>query len=1153
MTARLPTLPSRWRDSSPVTPRPCESLVRFEDPEVALALLSRWRKGADQALVVVDQFEELFTQNPTEVQERFAELLARLSLDADVHVLLSMREDFLFRCQAFPPLRPLFSELTPLGPLTASGLRRALVQPALKCGYRFEDDELVDEMVGEVGDERGALPLVAFAAAQLWRRRDREHGLLTREAYEEIGGVGGALARHAETTLEQIGHDRLPVVRELFRHLVTAQGTRATWDREELLSTFSESEREEAKITLAALIDARLLTSYELDTDDDQPTHHRVEVIHESLLRTWPRLVRWQSQDEDSAHLLDQLRQTAQLWEERGRPEDLLWAGTSFKEYELWRERYPGGLSTTEDSFADAMVAQAKRRQRRLRLAVSAAFVLLFAVLAVVGGLWRQALQEARRAEASKLLALGQSELDSDPREASPTTALAYATKSLELADEPTARRFVMEALWSGPLASRVDKTGGDPLKAVFSSDGEWLPTAGVYGDLAYLSRLDGHRARVPQPLAAKRDSEEPGWTAGKFLGQFAVPGSDLFLEVDAREFDVYRQPPDSPRHTWQRFATDGLAFPLDSKRVLRLERRGDQVVAEAWPIDGGEAEELGRLDETLFSWNPDGLPSAQVSGGLLASHRGNTGWVHDLAALDGGPVATLKHDSPVLRLVWGEAGRRLTSVDEEGHTHVWEPRSGREEPVHSLRASPRAISLDPRGTALALSDNQRPYFEIRDLAGPPEASPLILHRRGLVQANYLTFDRTGHWLVSAGLAEGWVRDFWQVDRRYPYRLEGHDGTGYQLSFSPDGEWLASAGKDGTLRLWPMSPQTGSGGRVLARLDSWLYGVAWHPMGRLLLISKMDSPCEVYLVDVATGALQQLDRAGEWTFAKGLPVPVAFSPDGRLAAAFGQHHLSSQESFRTGDGLWSGPLVWDVESGELLLALETWQRDREPGENFNPLELTFSADGRHLISAGSHIRIWDLEKGTSQALGKGNRMALIRDGRRLLVSDSDGLRVQDLEEGSMERLPHHQADVIALDPSESILVRSVGDEVRVGPLAGGEPHRLLGHEGAINGLDVSPDGRWIASVGDDGVVRVWPMPDVTKPPFHTLPYDELLETLRKLTNFRAAPDPESDTGYSIDYAPFAGWADYPEWYPVAPEVKEARLKEVGESTSGPPP
>ena len=84
-------------------------------------------------------------------------------------------------------------------------------------------EALVDAMLGQVESERGALPLLAFAAAQLWQRRDRERGLLTHEAYAAIGGVGGSLAQHAEATLERIGQERVAIVRELFRNLVTAQ------------------------------------------------------------------------------------------------------------------------------------------------------------------------------------------------------------------------------------------------------------------------------------------------------------------------------------------------------------------------------------------------------------------------------------------------------------------------------------------------------------------------------------------------------------------------------------------------------------------------------------------------------------------------------------------------------------------------------------------------------------------------------------------------------------------------------------------------------------------------------------------------------------------------------------------------------------------
>ena len=110
------------------------------------------------------------------------------------------------------------------------------------------------------------------------------------------------------------------------------------------------------------LDDGRLLTTYEVEGKEGEPAHHRVEIVHESLLTAWPRLVRWRAQDEEGALLRDQLKQAAHLWDEKGRTSDLLWTGTAFREFELWRERYPGGLSELEESFGRAMVARAGQR-----------------------------------------------------------------------------------------------------------------------------------------------------------------------------------------------------------------------------------------------------------------------------------------------------------------------------------------------------------------------------------------------------------------------------------------------------------------------------------------------------------------------------------------------------------------------------------------------------------------------------------------------------------------------------------------------------------------------------------------------------------------------------------------------------------------------
>ena len=182
-----------WRRTSPATPRRCGQLVGSTIPRSAYGVVSlRWRAAHGEALLVVDQFEELFTLNPPEVQARFAALLGRLASEADVHVLLSLRDDFLMRCseprgRSRPSSRA--HAARPRWPATA--LRRALVEPAKTAGLPLRGRGARRRDAGAVEGERGALPLLAFAVSRLWEKRDRERKLLTREAHEEIGGVAG--------------------------------------------------------------------------------------------------------------------------------------------------------------------------------------------------------------------------------------------------------------------------------------------------------------------------------------------------------------------------------------------------------------------------------------------------------------------------------------------------------------------------------------------------------------------------------------------------------------------------------------------------------------------------------------------------------------------------------------------------------------------------------------------------------------------------------------------------------------------------------------------------------------------------------------------------------------------------------------------------
>jgi WD40 repeat protein/predicted Ser/Thr protein kinase len=1099
----LPTLPPGWRVilSTPGS-RPFSALAQALIPsfagdlealqlfpgfekDTAITLLSKWRHRAEHALVIVDQFEELFTLNPKEVQEAFATLLGRLVLEADVHVLVSLRDDFLFHCQKHDALSPVFSELTPLGTLSPSALRRALVQPALACGYRFEDEALVEEMVSEVSRERGVLPLLAFAASRLWEKRDREKGLLTREAYREIGGVGGALAQHAEETLDKIGAERTPIVRELFRNLVTAEGTRASREVEELLSIFSkEDERIAAAEVLRELIAARLLTSYE----------DSVEIIHESLLTAWPRLVQWRNQDEGGALLRDQLRQAAQAWHDRGRPEDLLWTGRSYRELSLWREAYAGGLSATEEAFAAATTSLAGRRRRRRRIAVAASFALLLGVMGSLFSLWRRSVLEVSRREAAQILALGRVELEDRP-----TAALAHALASLERADSEEARRFAVEALWHGAAAFVLPEV---EQMVDFSPDGRWLASGGIGSGVRLWSREGG----PPRVLA------EPEGVPGVRFG----PASD-FLAAGMRTARFWSIP-------------DGRELStLELEGSKNFTRRGTHLFSLTPTADGTLAlrdwHSLEQLPDVLAShdvrdvadWDIDG------SGEWLITARARGVYLTPLR-VPGRSRLVGEHDSKVVWVASQRTAPRIASVDERGEVRVWKFSDASFELERSLHAPGERAYLDPTGRWLVVSPGIAPttseIARLWDLTGPPDAEPLAL-RNGEVQFQHeFAFHPEGLWLATA---EDTFGILWPLLPRYARVLRSPAVVGKVL-FAADGRSLVTGAEDGTVRLWPLSPRGHEKYRVLMSTANMSIP-AVDPTGTYVLAAGTFGSGAA-LAALESGTLMEIPGVDE---GEGGVISVSFSRDGQLAAVAGN----------------SPPLlrIWDVDSGGVRVLDPKVGHEGCAWNGGTELlrDLEFLPDGRLLTSGTSGVRVWELGSGSSEEIrpcGEKTwwRIATSRDSRTLLLMDSNPdtrastLGVHDLQTGSFRAITTHgnRLTAIALDGNERVVVTGDLDGVvRVGPITGEEPHLLYGHEHQISSVAVSPDGKWIASGSQDGTIRLWPMPEGT--PFHTLPYEEILERIRGLTNLRVVADASSGTGYRVDVGTFPGWKSLPVW------------------------
>jgi WD40 repeat protein len=118
-----------------------------------------------------------------------------------------------------------------------------------------------------------------------------------------------------------------------------------------------------------------------------------------------------------------------------------------------------------------------------------------------------------------------------------------------------------------------------------------------------------------------------------------------------------------------------------------------------------------------------------------------------------------------------------------------------------------------------------------------------------------------------------------------------------------------------------------------------------------------------------------------------------------------------------------------------------------------------------------------------------------------------------------------------MDPSGSLVATGSQDgTIRVSrTTADAPPHLLIGQEGAIYSLAFSADGRWLAASGEAFEIRVWPVPDVDRPPVHLLPLDRFLNVLRSHTNLRAIRDVASPGGYKVTPDAFPGWTKVPQW------------------------
>jgi energy-coupling factor transporter ATP-binding protein EcfA2 len=316
-----------------------------------VALATELRRAAQpHTLVVVDQFEEVFVQTPSESERQalFGNILDATSLrTANLSVVLLLRADFYASIAGYPDIAErIAARQIIVTPMQESELWDAITCPAERMGLRFEID-LAEKMLEEMRGQGGALPLMQQALLELWKQRDGN--ILTHSAYETIGGVKGSIARWANSVYEELSTARQNVVRKILLELIEPEGkARRRVLRRDLI--IGNEEPQEIEETLEYLIQKRLLSTDRDATNKD----NLVEIAHEALIDRWPTLHAWVEESRESRRIRRQLRERISVWERLNRAEGSLIRGAELDEIEKWNHDKLTTLSPIEKEYLEA-------------------------------------------------------------------------------------------------------------------------------------------------------------------------------------------------------------------------------------------------------------------------------------------------------------------------------------------------------------------------------------------------------------------------------------------------------------------------------------------------------------------------------------------------------------------------------------------------------------------------------------------------------------------------------------------------------------------------------------------------------------------------------------------------------------------------------
>ena len=976
-------------------------------------------EGDPDSWVIVDQFEEIFTVcRDEEERARFIELLlSARDAGTRLRVVIAMRADFYGECARYPELAEALRHNGLLvGPMTAGELREAVTGPATAAGLVAER-RLTARIVEDVLGEPGGLPMLSHALLETWRRRRGR--ILTLEAYEAVGGVHGAIAATAEGVYERLTPDQARTARRLLLRLISLGEGTADTRRAVERSELDEWLDPEISAVLEVLGAARLVS---IDGET-------VDLAHEALIGSWPRLREWIEQDRDRLRQHRLLAEATRTWRQLECDPGALYRGTrldqaaeAFAQPDRARE-----LIASEHAFLTASLsardvevrsaAHARRRRTSVRATLSVLLALMLGVSVVA---WQQNRADAHdnaEGAAWRVAVVADSLRTMDPR-----TAMLLSAAAWGIAQTPETQAALLASVGQPEQDAFTDPAQNAGAQRLLLDSGRTLLS------------VDGRAWRAWSTVTHRQLSS--GSLPSPVLNPLtASPDSQLIALQTSSGWRLW----DLAAHRWtgtpQAASTEELpVFLADPHSYLVVNLNTDHV--ERFSTSGRpEPLDASVSRKQNVATSPDGhLTAVCPDSGPLVVHSSDTGrdvpgdWTGSGGAHCSGTNSTLRFSAD---------GHRLAAVSASG-VDVWDMSTGKLL-ANLPYANAQSVVFSPDGTFLAaaatgeiavwrLSAPDSPVFreslDNERLAGDITWDPSEPVLRYLEGSTVHTID------LGAAAASSW-----------------HASPAHAAVLSTDGRLLATAERSGNSYTFQLTNV--ADGHVLRTLPA------------------MSLP----VPDDAAGTISAQDTS---------PL-IAFSPDS-ASLAYGLVAPGRASENQPID-------IWNVTNGRMRATLDLGPSSATTGVDaiaLGPGAATLVATRTQQSVDAATGEVWDVARDhLSSRLGAlGNNVLAIRPDGRFLVGDN---AVAALPSGA------RQGRTLSLgEQIDAVAFNADGSEVAVGDASGrvalwnGDLTRELGvlpstfpapaagaEPEAVSALTFSSDGSVLAVGGAAGSLQLW--------------------------------------------------------------------------------